>query len=32
MLACPQYAADVADGMSYLHANRIIHGDLKVGW
>jgi serine/threonine protein kinase len=30
--ACLQYAADVADGMSYLHANRIIHGDLKVGW
>jgi hypothetical protein len=28
---CLQYAADVADGMAYLHANRIIHGDLKVG-
>jgi serine/threonine protein kinase len=25
-----QYMVDVAEGMSYLHANRILHGDLKV--
>jgi serine/threonine protein kinase len=25
-----QYAADVAHGMSHLHENRILHGDLKV--
>jgi serine/threonine protein kinase len=31
LLDAMQFAADVAHGMSHLHANRIIHGDLKVG-
>jgi serine/threonine protein kinase len=30
IVCAAQFASDIAAGMTHLHANRIVHGDLKV--